>query len=347
MLVTRALARVTRSFFSLSLLAVTSWGAASCNPQDIEEILGDVRDGGAPPTGTAIPSEASTDDVGTHAADETRVLIRTAQGYEDYFGHAPPAGVDLTRQWVIFYAAGTRNTGGFEATILSLTRADKSLVAITQLVSPGGDCVVTQALTAPHVLIKFAAQPGANLQFNKSDRVQGCGAAAVRCGGFGGLQCPGTGTCIDDPTDSCDPQIGDTDCWGVCTCVQKVLCTSDATFDGSPGVCACVPRTPPAPAVHCGGIAGIACPGSGTCVDDPSDGCDPQAGGADCGGICTCVQNVLCTRNATFNNSPAVCACVPQTPPTCGPNCDIFCQYGHVLDAAGCPTCACNPAPKP
>jgi hypothetical protein len=27
--------------------------------------------------------------------------------------------------------------------------------------------------------------------------------------------------------------------------------------------------------------------------------------------------------------------------------CDIFCQYGNVLDAAGCPTCRCNPAPTP
>ena len=30
----------------------------------------------------------------------------------------------------------------------------------------------------------------------------------------------------------------------------------------------------------------------------------------------------------------------------CGPVCDIFCKYGHVLDSRGCPTCACNPEPK-
>jgi hypothetical protein len=29
----------------------------------------------------------------------------------------------------------------------------------------------------------------------------------------------------------------------------------------------------------------------------------------------------------------------------CGPVCTIFCEYGNVLDASGCPTCACNPAP--
>lgn len=29
----------------------------------------------------------------------------------------------------------------------------------------------------------------------------------------------------------------------------------------------------------------------------------------------------------------------------CPPTCDIFCTYGHVVDARGCPTCSCNPKP--
>ncbi|MDX2019916.1 MAG: hypothetical protein SF187_06725 [Deltaproteobacteria bacterium] len=31
---------------------------------------------------------------------------------------------------------------------------------------------------------------------------------------------------------------------------------------------------------------------------------------------------------------------------TCGPVCAIACEFGNVLDEAGCPTCACNPPPK-
>lgn len=64
--------------------------------------------------------------------------------------------------------------------------------------------------------------------------------------------------------------------------------------------------------VFCGGIAGIACPGSGTCVDDPSDSCDPKNGGADCGGICTCSIRALCIKGNHFDPSPTVCACVPD-----------------------------------
>jgi hypothetical protein len=36
----------------------------------------------------------------------------------------------------------------------------------------------------------------------------------------------------------------------------------------------------------CGGIAGFPCDEGLTCVDDPKDDCDPEQGGADCGGIC-------------------------------------------------------------
>lgn len=36
----------------------------------------------------------------------------------------------------------------------------------------------------------------------------------------------------------------------------------------------------------CGGIAGIRCPDGYTCIDDPSDSCDPNHDGADCGGVC-------------------------------------------------------------
>src|SRR4029078_118956 len=77
----------------------------------------------------------------------------------------------------------------------------------------------------------------------------------------------------------------------------------------------CIPGADP---VRCGGIAGIACPGAGECVDGPNDSGDPARGGADCGGICSCAV-VPCPSNSKFDSSASVCACVPIKPPGVGP----------------------------
>lgn len=79
----------------------------------------------------------------------------------------------------------------------------------------------------------------------------------------------------------------------------------------------------------CGGIAGIPCPGAGQCEDDPSDNCDPDQGGADCGGICTCNVEGDCTSGFVWDSSPEVCGCV-ASPTTCA---DITCEAGtHCVD---------------
>lgn len=92
------------------------------------------------------------------------------------------------------------------------------------------------------------------------DSVSDDALASKKCGGFTGATCPAGATCVDDPSDSCDPTAGGRDCIGQCTNVAH--------------------------AAFCGGFAGIQCPTGYVCVDNPNDGCDPSHGGADCGGIC-------------------------------------------------------------
>ncbi len=109
--------------------------------------------------------------------------------------------------------------------------------------------------------------------------------------------CHADGTC--SPTPPC--------CDGVDASCAAVLCPIDTRCKQGQ----CIPIEP----VFCGGFAGIPCPGAGECRDDPSDDCDPEHGGADCGGVCVCTIEAICIEGHHFDNDPAVCACVPDTCP--------------------------------
>jgi len=99
-----------------------------------------------------------------------------------------------------------------------------------------------------------------------------------------------------------------------------------------PPIAECVPQ------IRCGGIAGLKCPGAGTCQDDPTDSCNPSTGGADCGGLCICKQPAECPPDRVWNNSAKVCACVlVSTVEKCGNN---LCSEGEYCCNPSCGICA-------
>lgn len=111
---------------------------------------------------------------------------------------------------------------------------------------------------------------------------------------------------------------------------------------------------------RCGGFAGTACPDGYACVDDPRDSCDPNAGGADCGGICRRERRTRCDYNDPTKSYVSrdadqcatirfICAEGQQAFfDDCGCGCQDsctsigFCIDGYVWDDA---TCGCVPAP--
>lgn len=115
------------------------------------------------------------------------------------------------------------------------------------------------------------------------------------------------GSCQDGDQNFCGTKTGAGNCWcdaacsgyGDCcadyesTCEETEACSPvlcalacehgfDKDEDGCE-ICSCADAPDD---TFCGGFAGLPCPDGKICVDDPNDSCDPQNGGADCGGIC-------------------------------------------------------------
>ena len=91
---------------------------------------------------------------------------------------AAPDDLDWSREWVAFYSAGSKPTGGYRAVITRVTVSEtgKTLKLVTSLRSPGADCFTTQAFTTPHTLVRFhkpASEPS-RARFYRDDQTVSC-----------------------------------------------------------------------------------------------------------------------------------------------------------------------------
>ena len=107
---------------------------------------------------------------------------------------------------------------------------------------------------------------------------------------------------------------------------------------------------------RCGGFTGELCPEGFECVDDPTDQCDPERGGADCLGICQPQEPTACCEALTAaclacaagqsveeycRNHPRTLGCEPDEP---GDACDLLCSEEVVINrctSAGLPRREC------
>jgi PrcB C-terminal len=227
-----------------------SLAAAGCGGMDSGELIEDPAvdtDAEGKADQGAIALTTVTDDIGSTGTKETRKVFTTAAAYKAYFGHAAPDTVRFSKEWVAFYSAGVERTGGYKASIerVALSNTGLTLKVTTSLSSPGPDCIVTQSLTKPYVLVKFKkpVPPPVYVKFYRDDVTRSCGPTGPFCGGIAGIPCPGMGRCGDNPNDNCDPAAGGADCGGICSCIDTVLCVMGYHFNSDPTVCACVPDT--------------------------------------------------------------------------------------------------------
>ena len=289
-----------------SLIGLAMLGGCAANMGEVaDEEGGDVSVGEealrAPLQDVAFTEFEDPAGIGNAGRRETRLVITGARTYARLFGHAPPRGVDFgAGDGVVFYSAGLKPTGGYDTAILGIVRSGSQLGVTTQLVAPGKDCIVTDGLTTPHVLVKFEKPRRlSRVRFTRKDEVRDCGAAGgPACGGIAARPCPGSGRCVDDPSDSCDPQNGGADCGGICTCVENQLCVQGKVWDNSPDVCACVDESGddnPCIATTC--LQGSRCElqnGAPVCVSNGALAC----GSATCadGQVCCNPSCGICTQ---------------------------------------------------
>lgn len=144
------------------VLAASILGFAACATDDTHTdelpFEGDASDAGKADDATVAVTPIDADVSFDRREAGGAYVITTKAAWKRVMGTAAPADVDFSKEWVAFYGTGLQNTGGYSAEVtgLAYSASLRSLIVSTHATSPGPDCVVTQALTTPHQVVKFA-----------------------------------------------------------------------------------------------------------------------------------------------------------------------------------------------
>lgn len=125
--------------------------------------------------------EALFDDSYSGIDEAQRQVVRTPGTWADVWeqlheGRSPvperPA-VDFERSVVVVAAMGSRRSGGYGIEVTSVHRDGETLYVVVEETSPGEDCAVTAAITAPATAVRVPRAAG-DVHFVEKETVHEC-----------------------------------------------------------------------------------------------------------------------------------------------------------------------------
>jgi len=129
-----------------------------------------------------VTSERVLSEVYSGIDQPRRLVIREADVWHEFWDEAmgqrtpvPSAPeIDFESQMIVAAAMGRRGTGGYSIDITDVSRAGNALTATVVETSPGPDCMLTQAFTAPVVAVSVPRTDGP-VEYVERAETQACG----------------------------------------------------------------------------------------------------------------------------------------------------------------------------
>lgn len=157
------------------LLAAGACGGGPTTPEARPDVV--------PDDAEQLPADPLLEEQYSGVEDPTRLLIDATGEWRSFHRRVfepqspdpPPPAVDFSDRVVVAAAMGQRSTGGYRIFIKRIYLSGDTLFAEVEEVSPGEECVVTQALTAPVRAVQVPAPRARTLVTMESRRVENCG----------------------------------------------------------------------------------------------------------------------------------------------------------------------------